>query len=80
MLKDLRNLYHGRSKRAQRFRYALLGFDLATIVFVIVTSFLPAAPWVLVADVAIGAVVGRIVSGEIDIRSIANAFSGRSTS
>ncbi|MCT2086691.1 DUF2273 domain-containing protein [Microbacterium enclense] len=29
---------------------------------------------------AIGAVVGRIVSGQIDIRSIANAFSGRSTS
>jgi uncharacterized membrane protein len=29
---------------------------------------------------AIGAVVGRIVSGQIDIRNIANAFSGRSTS
>lgn len=29
---------------------------------------------------AIGAVVGRIVSGKIDIRSIANAFTGRSTS
>ena len=29
---------------------------------------------------AIGAVVGRILSGRIDIRGIANAFSGRSTS
>ncbi|MCG7416276.1 DUF2273 domain-containing protein [Microbacterium sp. ACRRU] len=29
---------------------------------------------------AVGALVGRIVSGQIDIRGIANAFSGRSTS
>lgn len=57
MLKELRNLYHGRSKRAHRFRYALLAFDMATILFVIVTSFLPMAPWILVADVAIGAVI-----------------------
>ncbi|MFF0911623.1 DUF2273 domain-containing protein [Microbacterium enclense] len=29
---------------------------------------------------AIGAVVGRVVSGQIDIRNIVNAFTGRSTS
>jgi len=29
---------------------------------------------------AIGAVVGRVMSGQIDLRSLANAFTGRSTS
>ncbi len=29
---------------------------------------------------AIGAVVGRVVSGQIDLRNLANAFTGRSTS
>ncbi|MBM3714742.1 DUF2273 domain-containing protein [Microbacterium sp. LMI1-1-1.1] len=29
---------------------------------------------------AIGAVVGRVVSGQIDIRNVVNAFTGRSTS
>ncbi|MFE1644001.1 DUF2273 domain-containing protein [Microbacterium sp. P01] len=29
---------------------------------------------------AIGAVVGRILSGELDVRGVANAFSGRRTS
>lgn len=30
--------------------------------------------------IAIGAVVGRVVSGQIDIRNVVNAFTGRSTS
>lgn len=39
-LKDrLRELYVGNSETAHRFRYGLLIFDLATIAFVIVTSF-----------------------------------------
>lgn len=29
---------------------------------------------------AVGAVVGRVMSGQIDLRSLANAFTGRSTS
>jgi len=29
---------------------------------------------------AIGAVVGRVMSGQIDLRNLANAFTGRSTS
>ena len=33
--------------------------------------------WVLVG---IGALVGRIVSGKLDVRGLANAFSGRRTS
>jgi voltage-gated potassium channel len=37
----LRNLYEGNSAEAVRFRYGLLIFDIATIAFIIVTSFLP---------------------------------------
>jgi voltage-gated potassium channel len=35
----LRELYQGQSRRAVRFRYALLGFDLVAIAFVIASSF-----------------------------------------
>jgi voltage-gated potassium channel len=38
---ELRELYEGQSRTAHRFRYALLGFDVLTIVFIIGTSFLP---------------------------------------
>lgn len=37
----LTELYEGDSRRAQRFRYALLVFDIATVLFIIGTSFLP---------------------------------------
>ena len=38
-LNTLRELYEGESHRAYRFRYAVLFFDIVTILFVIVTSF-----------------------------------------
>lgn len=50
----LRMLYEGDSPEAHRFRYALLFFDVATILFIVVTSFMPrfrAFEWV---DVVIG--------------------------
>lgn len=37
---SIRSLYEGESNAAVRFRYGLLGFDLATIIFVIASSFL----------------------------------------
>ena len=37
----LRELYDGDTNRAHRFRYGLLAFDLATILFVVVSSFWP---------------------------------------
>jgi voltage-gated potassium channel len=40
IVSTLRELYEGESDRASRFRYTLLLFDMATIVFVVVTSFL----------------------------------------
>ena len=77
MLKDLRNLYHGRSKRAHRFRYALLAFDLGTILFVIVTSFFPPTFWVLAADVAIGALIVLDFAARFAVEERKLAFWGR---
>jgi voltage-gated potassium channel len=53
----LRDLYEGDSTRSHRFRYALLAFDLATIVYVIATSFSAYGPIVESVDMAIGALI-----------------------
>lgn len=53
----LRVYYEGDSETAHRFRLALLAFDLASIVFIVVTSFFPRTTALEVADVAIGIVV-----------------------
>ncbi|WP_397543892.1 ion channel [Roseovarius salis] len=53
----VRLLYEGRSKRATRFRYGLLAFDLASILFFIVTATMAFAPWILAADIVIGALI-----------------------
>ena len=53
----LRVLYEGDTAEAHRFRYTLLVFDIATVLFIVVTSFLPrshAFEWI---DVVIGLVV-----------------------
>lgn len=47
-------LYEGDTDQAHRFRYALLAFDVATIAFVIATSFLPLSPWILALDGVLG--------------------------
>lgn len=53
----LRELYEGDTERAHRFRYGLLAFDVATVVFIVTTSFVPDWPGVKVLDIAIGLVV-----------------------
>jgi voltage-gated potassium channel len=53
----LRELYEGDSRRAVRFRYGLLLFDLLTIIFLPVTSFLKASSSLELIDAAIGLVV-----------------------
>ncbi|MFD1344494.1 potassium channel family protein [Litorisediminicola beolgyonensis] len=50
----IKELYEGDSEAAHRFRYALLGFDLVTIAFVIATSFVATTPAIIVADVIFG--------------------------
>ena len=53
----LRLLYHGRSIAAHRFRFALVAFDILTIVFIIVTSFIPREPWIEWLDLVFGLVI-----------------------
>jgi len=53
----LRLLYHGRSLAAHRFRYALLAFDIVTVLFIITTSFMPREPWIEYLDLIFGLVI-----------------------
>jgi voltage-gated potassium channel len=53
----LDNLYEGRSRRAVRFRYGLLAFDLLTIAVFLVQSTMPVTPTILAMDVAIALVL-----------------------
>jgi voltage-gated potassium channel len=53
-LDTLRELYEGHSDRAHRFRYAILVFDLVTILFVIATSFVARSPVIVALDVVFG--------------------------
>ncbi len=57
MRQKLRQLYEGNSKRAHAFRYALLIFDIGTILFVIGTSFVPHGLPVEVIDFVLGVVI-----------------------
>jgi voltage-gated potassium channel len=51
---SLRDLYEGESLASQRFRYGLLTFDLTTILFIIVTSFIPRNFLVSTLDIVFG--------------------------
>jgi len=53
----VRLLYEGRSRRATRFRYAMLGFDAVSIAFFLATAAMPALPAILVLDAAFGMVI-----------------------
>ena len=57
MLTLFRELYDGDTMRAQRFRYALLVFDLVTIAFVIVTSFFSHTWQIEIADAVFGVLI-----------------------
>ena len=51
---DIRQLYEGATPRGVRFRYALLAFDIVTVLFIIATSFLPASQAIETLDVLFG--------------------------
>lgn len=53
----LRELYEGDRPVGVRFRYGLLAFDAATVLFIIATSFFPPEAWVTAADRVIGVIV-----------------------
>ena len=53
----LHHLYNGRTLECRRFRYAVLALDLATILFVVVTSFVARNAAIGVIDVLVGIVL-----------------------
>ncbi len=57
MRNTIRELYVGESDRARRFRYALLTFDIVTIVFVIATSFTHHGALVEAVDAVFGVII-----------------------
>lgn len=56
-LELLRELYEGDSAQAHRFRYALLGFDLVTLLYVIATSFIARGTLIEVVDATFGVII-----------------------
>lgn len=60
----LHHLYYGEAADACRFRYGVLAFDIATIAFVIGTSFLERSTLVGVLDV----LIGLVLAGEFTAR------------
>jgi voltage-gated potassium channel len=51
---NIRQLYEGRTPRGVRFRYALLVFDIVTVVFIVATSFLPSSEIIETLDILFG--------------------------
>lgn len=54
LIEKLRVLYEADTPTAHRFRYALLAFDVSTILFIVVSSFLPRWPALEAFDAVIG--------------------------
>ena len=52
--RNIRQLYEGTTPGGVRFRYALLAFDIVTVLFIIATSFLPASEVIETLDVLFG--------------------------
>src|ERR1700754_3321792 len=55
--KQIRSLYEGSTPRGIFFRYALLAFDIVTVLFIIATSFLPSSQVIGTLDVLFGLVI-----------------------
>ena len=53
----VRALYHGTDRRARIFRYALLAFDIASVIFFIASSMAREAPWIYWVDALIAVVI-----------------------
>jgi voltage-gated potassium channel len=53
----LRELYEGDTQRGRKFRYGLLAFDIATILFILASSFFPHSREIKAVDVVLGLIV-----------------------
>ncbi len=57
VLHKLRYYYESDTRTGHRFRYALLGFDIVTVLFIVATSFIPRSDLVERLDIAFGLVI-----------------------
>jgi voltage-gated potassium channel len=57
LIARLRELYEGDTPEAHRFRYGLLIFDIISVLFIIITSFMPQTSGVELLDVLFGLVI-----------------------
>lgn len=55
--REVRLLYEGRSKRAKRFRYALIAFDTASILYFVAAAALPETPAMRVINLVLGGLI-----------------------
>src|SRR6188474_3675954 len=55
--RSIRDLYEGATETGVRFRYALLAFDIVTVLFIIATSFLPSNEITEALDVLFGVII-----------------------
>jgi voltage-gated potassium channel len=55
--REVRLLYEGRSKRAKRFRYALIVFDVASIIYFVGAVALPVTPVLTVVNLVLGLLI-----------------------
>jgi voltage-gated potassium channel len=63
----LRDLYFGADRRAARFQYGLIVFDVLTILFFLTVTFMADAPWLLTVDLALALVLGLDFAARIYI-------------
>lgn len=76
----LHALYFGEDDTARRFRYALLGFDIVTIVFFVTSSLVEPALWFYALDYAIAAVLLADYAARMLVANSASRFALRFTS
>ena len=77
LLRTLRHLYEAKSALAHRFRYGLLAFDLVTVLFIIVSSFLPRTPLITAFDILFGLLMladfsARLLISRTPLRDLAH--------
>ncbi|MBU2533570.1 MAG: potassium channel family protein [Alphaproteobacteria bacterium] len=65
MRQNIRDLYFGKTRKAKLFRYGLLGFDIFSILFFIISSLLSDAPWIHTADLIIALIIASDVSARL---------------
>jgi voltage-gated potassium channel len=65
MKQSVHDLYFGKTRRAKLFRYALLAFDIASILFFVISSLLPIATWIILVDVFIALIIMADVAARL---------------